>query len=124
MFRGLRRKVAELSRSDCPRFKARGVNGSSSHAVCDAVAMLNNLSIVICTLSIFPANWSLSAYHQGVSLGLHSARSAVFTTVRSNGSSPRALARFSLGRRPLKSICPLLANGEPKPEPAPAGDST
>ena len=46
MFRGLRRKVAELSRSDCPRFKARGVNGSSSHAVCDAVAMLNNLSIV------------------------------------------------------------------------------
>ena len=55
MFRGLRRKVAELSRSDCPRFKARGVNGSSSHAVCDAVAMLNNLSIVICTLSILPA---------------------------------------------------------------------
>ena len=32
-----------------------GVNGSSSHAVCDAVAMLNNLSIVICTLSIVPA---------------------------------------------------------------------
>ena len=55
MFRGLRRKVAELSRSDCPRFKARGVNGSSSHPVCDAVAMLNNLSIVICTLSILPA---------------------------------------------------------------------
>ena len=30
------------------------MNGSSSHAVCDAVAMLNNLSIVICTLSILP----------------------------------------------------------------------
>ena len=39
----------------CPRFKARGVNGRPSHAVCDAVAMLNNLSIVICTLSILPA---------------------------------------------------------------------
>ena len=49
------RKVAELSHGDCPRFKARGVNGSSSHAVCDAVAMLKNLSIVICTLSILPA---------------------------------------------------------------------
>ena len=46
--------MAELSHGDCPRFKARGVNGSSSHAVCDAVAMLNNLSIVIFTLSILP----------------------------------------------------------------------
>ena len=30
-----------------------------------------------------------------------------------HGSSPRALARFSPGRRPLKSIYPLLANSEP-----------
>ena len=53
-FAGFARIVVKLRLGYCPRFKARGVNGSSSHAVCDAVAMLNNLSIVICTLSILP----------------------------------------------------------------------
>ena len=61
MFRGLRRKVAELSRNDCPRFKARGVNGSFSHAVCDAVAMLNNL---FCTLSILPAKLQFEEFFE------------------------------------------------------------
>ena len=52
-------RVAKLCLGYCPRFKARGVNGSLCCTTRGVAAKLNNLSIVICNLSILSTNANL-----------------------------------------------------------------